>query len=224
MHRLQELLELSTWWSALDDQQRKHVECGIIVRRVGTDGYVCQRGETVTAWVGVIDGLVKVSNSDATGKSTTLAGVPSGGWFGEGSLLKDEPRRYDAIALRDSTVAYMPRDTFLWLLDISIPFNRMLIAQLNERLAQFIATLEHQRLLTPEARVARCLAQLFNPVLYPRRDSKVAISQTELGLLTGLSRQRANQALRTLEAAGLLKAEYGCVTVGSLERLADWDG
>ena len=26
----------------------------------------------------------------------------TGGWFGEGSLLKDEPRRYDIVALRDS--------------------------------------------------------------------------------------------------------------------------
>jgi hypothetical protein len=39
--------------------------------------------------------------------------------------------------------------------------------QLNERLGQFIAMVEYDRLLAPDARVARCIAQLYNPLLYP---------------------------------------------------------
>jgi CRP/FNR family cyclic AMP-dependent transcriptional regulator len=48
----------------------------------------------------------------------------------------------------------MPRTTFLWLLDSSIPFNRFLLTQLNERLGQFIALVEYDRMLEPDARVA----------------------------------------------------------------------
>jgi hypothetical protein len=61
----------------------------------------------------------------------------------------------------------MPRATFEWLLDTDIDFNRFLLMQLNERLGQFIAMVEYERLLEPDARVARSLAALFNPVLYP---------------------------------------------------------
>ena len=39
--------------------------------------------------------------------------------------------------------------------------------QLNERLGQFIAAREIDRLNNPDVRVARSLASLFNPVLYP---------------------------------------------------------
>jgi hypothetical protein len=46
---------------------------------------------------------------------------PTAGWFGEGSLLKSEPRRYDGIALRDSSIAFMPRNTFALLLDSPSP-------------------------------------------------------------------------------------------------------
>ena len=53
------------------------------------------------------------------------------------------------------------------LLDTYLTFNRFLIVQLNERLGQFISLVEGERLLEPDARVARCLANLFNPVLYP---------------------------------------------------------
>ncbi len=117
----------------------------------------------------------------------------------------------------------MPRATFQWLLDSSIAFNRYLLHQLNERLAQFIGTVEIDRLLGPDARVARCLAQLFNPHLYPGLGRKLEISQGEIGYLTGLSRQRVNQALQRLERGGLLKVDYGAVTVLSLEGLREFD-
>lgn len=188
-------------------------------RAVPADGIVCRKGEPVEHWIGVVEGLLKLSIVSAEGKSATLTGVPTGGWFGEGSLLKTEPRRYDAVALRDSRVALMPRATFYRLLDASIGFNRFLLNQLNERLAQFIAMLEYERLLEPDARVARCLSWLFNPFLYPGVGRRLAVSQEEIGYLSGVSRQRVNQALQVLEKAALLRTEYGGVTVLDVEGL-----
>ena len=184
-------------------------------RLMGYETEVCNRkGEPVETWIGVLEGLVKMSSISPEGKPISFTGVPTGGWFGEGSLLKHpEPRLYDVVAVRDSRVAYMPRATFMRLLDISIPFNRFLLKQLNERLGQFIGTVENDRLLEPDARVARALAQLFNPLLYPGTATQLQLSQEEIGLLSGVSRQRANQALQVLEKAGLLKVEYGGVRV-----------
>jgi CRP/FNR family cyclic AMP-dependent transcriptional regulator len=78
---------------------------------------------------------------------------------------------------------------------------------------------EHNRLLGPDARVARGLAAMFNPYLYPGLGPQLQISQQEIGYLVGLSRQRANQSLRTLEKAGLLRVEYGSITVLDLPGL-----
>ncbi len=161
------------------------------VRACPAGGHVCRKGETVDHWIGVVDGLVKMANVSADGKPTSFTGIGAGGWFGEGSLLKDEPRRYDIVALRDTTVATMPRATFMALLDESVPFNRHLIVQLNERLGQFIAMVEHDRLLGPDARLARSLAALFNPVLYPGNGPTLPISQEEMGQLVQACRGSA---------------------------------
>jgi CRP-like cAMP-binding protein len=216
---LRQALQASLWVSALTPQELGRVEAELAERAVPAGGYVCRKGEAVSHWIGVIDGLVKLGTVSAQGKVATLAGVPSGGWFGEGSLLKSEPRRYDAVALRDSRVALMPRATFNRLLDTSIGFNRFLLNQLNERLAQFIAMLEYERLAEPEARVARCLSWVFNPFLYPGVGQKLQVSQEEIGNLAGISRQRVNQALQALEKEGLLRIEYGGVTILNLEGL-----
>ena len=221
---LARLLHISPWAQALTPALRTRVESETVARACPAGTQVCRKGEPVEHWIGVVDGLVKMANVSADGKSTSFVGVGTGGWFGEGSLLKDEPRRYNIIALRDSTIAFMPRATFTALLDHSVPFNRFLIMQLNERLGQFIGMVEHDRLLGPDARLARALAALFNPVLYPGVGPTLPIAQEEMGQLVGLSRQRANQALNVLERAGLLRVDYGGVTVLDLPGLRRFEG
>lgn len=221
--QLADSLQLAAaWFRVLSRDQQERVERDLTVQQVVAGSIIERKGELAQAWIGVLAGLVKVSVGNAEGKVASLTGVPAGGWIGEGSLLKREIRKYDIVALRDSVVARLPAVTFDWLLDSSIPFNRYLLHQLNERVAQFIGKAEYDRLLDPDARVARCLAELFNPLLYPGMGMRLTITQEEVGYLARVSRQRANQALRKLEEAGLLNVEYGAVRVLDLDGLKQY--
>ncbi|WP_354687192.1 Crp/Fnr family transcriptional regulator [Cupriavidus necator] len=223
---LDALLARSPWAALLTPPQRQRVRDDLRERVVPQGAYVSRKGQPADCWLGVAEGLVKVHCAAASGKRATLTGVPAGGWLGEGSLLKREARRYDVVALRDSRIACMPLATFDWLLATSLPFNRYLITQLNERLGHFIATVEHERMHGVEGRVARALAALFHPVLCPasadadaKTDASLHLTQEEVGLLAGISRQRANAALKVLEDEGLLAVEHGVVHVLDLEAL-----
>ena len=185
---------------------------------------VCKIGRPATYWFGVIDGLLKMSADTADGTAITFTGVPPGGWFGEGTLLKREAYRYNIQALRRSVVAGLPLDTFHELLQSSLAFNRFVLNQLNDRLGQFIAAREIDRLTDPDLRVARNLAALFHPSLYPGVGSWLRITQLELGYLVGLSRQRVNKALNALQAGRLIRVEYGGVRVLDLEALRRYRG
>jgi CRP-like cAMP-binding protein len=180
---------------------------------------VCRFGAPCTYWFGVIDGLLKMSNVSAEGNQITYTGVPPGAWFGEGTVLKREVYRYNIEALRKSTVAGLSVEVFWGLLERSIPFNRFVMHQLNERLGQFIEAREIDRNNQPDARVARSLAALFHPVLYPGVGQLLRITQQELAYLVGLSRQRVNQALTVLQEARLIRVEYGGVRVIDLPGL-----
>jgi CRP/FNR family transcriptional regulator, cyclic AMP receptor protein len=207
------------WASLLTAELRRRVISETTVRRISADAFVCRKGEPVTAWIGVLTGLVKLGTVLPNGRSVGFTGISAGGWFGEGSLLKDEPRLYEAVALRDSAVAYLPRNTFALLLDRSMPFNRFLLNQLNERLGQFIGMVERDRALGPEARLATELAALFNPHLYPGNRDSLSLTQEELASLVGLSRQRVNVALKRLSGVGLIRVETRGVTILDLEGL-----
>lgn len=213
MQSVEELLARSIWARELKPEQMERIRAELVEREFPAGATVCRKGERADVWIGVVDGLVKLHCINASGKSVTFAGISAGSWFGEGSVLKQEIRKYDIMALRDSRIAFMPEATFRWLLDTSLPFNRFLLTQLNERLGYFMGMIEHERLLDPDARVARALASLFNPYLNPAAGDRVQISQEELGYLAGASRQRVNQALRVLEQAALVRVEYGLITV-----------
>ena len=219
---LLEHLHATIWGRVLSREEMARVEADCFEQFVPKGGFVCRKGEALENWVGIIEGLVKINNFSPSGKSVTFTGVTAGGWFGEGSLLKDAFHKYDVMALRDTRVARMPRATFEWLLEGSLPFNRFLLMQLNERLGQFIGQVETDRMLDVDTRVARCLAAMFNAHLYPGVEALVGLSQEEIGYLSGASRQRVNAALQLLEKAGLVRLDYGGIRVLDLEGLREF--
>ena len=216
-------LDAIPWFAVLSATERMAIAQEIAVADVQVGERVCRYGRAATFWFGVVDGLLKMGNDETKGQPITFAGLPPGGWFGEGTLLKREAYRYNVVALRRSVVAGLPVEAFHRLLETSITFNRFVLNQLNERLGQFIAAREIDRLNDPDTRVARNLAVLFNPRLYPGVGVMLRITQQELGYVVGLSRQRVNQALSALEGLGLIRVEYGGVRVLDLERLGRYD-
>jgi CRP-like cAMP-binding protein len=212
------------WLPLLSKADREWAIAALRVSTARPGERIVRFGRAPTFWFGVVDGLLKMSNDTASGGTITYTGLPPGAWFGEGTLLKREPYRYNIEPLRQSTVAGLPIDDFHALLDRSIPFNRYVMSLLNERLGQFIAAREIDRQTEPETRVAASLAQLFHPVLYPGVGSLLRITQQELGYLAGLSRQRVNEALAVLQCRSLIRVEYGGVRVLDLAGLRAFRG
>jgi len=219
---LQSFIKHSRWYSGLNASQMTRLQQDIFERSYTTGAIICARGEPADHWLGLIDGMIKVDTVSEDGRSTTFAGVPAGAWFGEGVVLKDEPRPYSVVALRDSKLAFVPRQTFEWLLQNSTSFSRYVIDQLNARCGYYVALAENRRLREASARVAFCLSELFNPQLYPTTERTLKISQEEIGRLSGLSRQNTNRALRELSDAGLLGIDYGSVVILDLDGLREF--
>ena len=207
------------WLQALGESERERAQDALIVTTAQPGDHICRFGRSVTYWFGLVDGLLKMNNDDSQGPVITFTGLAPGGWFGEGTALKHETYRYNVQALRKSHVAGIPIGTFDWLIDHSLGFNRFVMNQLNERLGQFIAAREIDRLGSPDLRVARNLAAMFHPLLYPNVGGILRITQQELAYLVGLSRQRVNEALTTLAALGWIRVEYGGVRLLDLQAL-----
>jgi len=216
------LRHIAIWSRELSEREAEMACAGITERSYRAGEHIFLRGDQFDYWTGVVAGLVRMSIVSRGGKAMTFTGLTAGAWFGEGTVLKKEARRYDMVALRDSRIALMEQGTFFWLYENSVAFNRFLVVQLNERLGQFIGLVEYGRTLDATARLARSIVSLFNPILYPDLSLHLEITQEEIGALSGISRQNANQCLKRLEKEGLLRLEYGGVTILDLGGLRSY--
>lgn len=197
-------LAAQPWYACLPwSTQTRLIES--LLRRSGKKGAVMlPAGAQVEGWYGVLSGLVKLQSIPVQGKTSSFVCAACGDWFGEGSAMNVELRRYEVVALRDTELLCLPHPEFHQLRATSLEFNQFLAKQLSIRVSQTMALIETSRLRTPEQRVALSLSRLFWGAT-----RKLNLSQDELASLVGISRQTVNQSLKSLTQRGLVTMELG---------------
>jgi CRP-like cAMP-binding protein len=201
-------LAAQPWFAAQDASLRQALQDGVHTLRGAKGEAVLEAGAEVGGWYAVLSGLVMLHSPEARGRQSAFLGVPDGEWFGEGSAMKAEPRRYRVVALRETQLMCLPLPLFQRLRETSQAFNQCLAAHLNMRLGQAMAIIEAGRMRSPEHRVALYLSPLFW-----RSTRRIHLTQEELGHLAGLSRQTVNRVLRQLEALRIVSLDFGRVAI-----------
>ncbi|HSV48217.1 MAG TPA: Crp/Fnr family transcriptional regulator [Ramlibacter sp.] len=204
------------WFGSLAAEFQQRILDHVTTQQGSKGEVLLHAGGEVKGWHAVLSGLVTLQSQSAQGRRQGFLGISAGQWFGEGSVMKKEPRRYDAIALRDTELLCLPRALFEELRATSLPFNQYLADHLNMRLGQALTIIETMRLRTPEQRVAMYLG----PRLW-RGSRKLGLSQEELGVMAGLSRQTVNRVLNDLERRNLVALEFGRIAIRDEAGLAD---
>ncbi len=222
MKPLSAFLAGSHWMAKLTPEQQARVQSEAVKRFYPAGSFICRRTERLEHWIGVLEGTAILICDSTEGKPSIFVLLSEGSWFGEGSLLKNEPLKFEAFAKTDCHIAFVPRTTFMWLYETSIGFNNALVDQLNQRCGQLFSIMTSDRAGRVEERVAQCMMTLINPVLYPGTGQRIQISQEEIGYLSGLSRQMVNKALKALEQAGLIKVEFRHITVLNVDGLLNY--
>lgn len=208
-------LSRHAWFTELEpeDQERLKNQCELI--EVSKGECILSEGRRVDGWYAVLHGMVKLESAGDDNKVSTFLGVPQGEWFGEGSALKGELRRYSVFALRHSTLLKMPMREFVRLRKVSLTFNHYLVDHLNRRLGQAMSIIEAQRIGSPQQRVAMYLGSAFWG-----NTRHLSLTQEELGHLSGLSRQTVNKVLQVMQEQGWVSLEFAQIRVHNPQALA----
>src|SRR5512134_2042092 len=83
MSKLAQMLAEAVWTRALTPEQRRRVEAETFSRICPKGSHVFHHGERVDHWMGVVDGLAKMTMIGRDGRATTFVAVGTGAWFGE---------------------------------------------------------------------------------------------------------------------------------------------
>jgi len=210
----QRFIEAQPWFAGVPVALQERLRDEVSVQHADKGTVMMPAGSAVQGWHAVLSGLVMLQSPASQGRASAFIGVPDGEWFGEGSAMKPEPRRYHVVALRPTTLLCLPLPLFVTLRETSLGFNQFLVQHLNMRLGQAMTIIEAGRTQSPEHRVALYLSRLFW-----RSTRRLNLTQDELGQLVGLSRQTVNKVLRVLEDRGIVSLDFGRVAIVDDEAL-----
>lgn len=203
------------WFTGVPAEMQERLRTEVFSVQGNKGDVMMPAGSAVQGWHAVLSGLVMLQSPSSRGRSSAFIGVPDGEWFGEGSAMKPEPRRYHVVALRPTTLLCLPLPLFDALRTSSLAFNQFLVLHLNMRLGQAMTIIEAGRTQSTEHRVALYLSRLFW-----RSTRRLNLTQDELGQLVGLSRQTVNKVLRSLEGMGIVSLDFGRVAIVDDEALS----
>jgi CRP/FNR family transcriptional regulator, cyclic AMP receptor protein len=171
----------------------------------------------------VVEGRVRISVLSSDGRELSFAHAIPGDVFGEIAALDGSPRSADATAITTVRLKTLSRSALQRLLSTSTTAALAVIKLLCDRLRDVSEHFEAIALHPIEVRLARLLLDTLEEK-QKASTAKVAsltlgISQNELALLMGSTRQRANMALMLLEKTGAIRRS-GDVLDCNLEALS----
>lgn len=174
----------------------------------GANQAIFLRGDEGSAIYIVVKGRVRLSVLTANGRELSFTHALPGDVFGEIAVIDRSTRSADATALTNVHTFVLAKADFDRLLSRFPPLSWAIMRFLCARLREVSDHLEDIALLPLEARVARYFVHelLRSRPATPSGAHNVDLemSQNELALLVGASRQKVNSALMSLEQAGAL--------------------
>jgi CRP-like cAMP-binding protein len=210
-----ELLRAGRWFRALPVDLQDRLLAGAKLHAFAADERIFSRGDPPTGLFAVIDGGVRVSSTTDEGKVALLTVVESPAWFGEIAVFDGLERTHDATAEGDTTVLQIPQAALDTLLAAEPRYWRDLALLVTHKLRLTFLVLEEAALLPIAVRLARRLLTMAEGYgeWHDRKSRSVSVKQEQLAAMLAISRQTANQALKRLEAQGVVRLSYGAIEI-----------
>jgi CRP-like cAMP-binding protein len=170
----------------------------------------------------VATGQVKVVLIGEDGREVILSVLGDGDFFGEMSLIDDEPRSAHVIAMKDSQLLVLRRDDFQARLEEQPKIALKLLRVLVERLRRADEKIGGLVLLDVNGRVAQLLLDLAEESGGPRITRR--LTHHTIAQMIGSSRETVSRAMRELVERGAIDVSRREITIKDSEALRTMAG
>lgn len=144
-------------------------------------------------------------------------------WFAEISVFDDSIRTHDAHAVEPCTLLQVPHAALQAWLCAHPQHWRDLALLMTDKLRMAFVNMEEQAVLPATVRVMRRLVQMAHGYGQGRGEGRshrtLAITQEQLALMIGVSRQTTNQILNDLKGRDLIRVRRGSLEIVDLDAL-----
>ena len=192
------------------------------IRRYDEGETIYSQGDPGEHVYRLLSGSVRISVAKADGRELLYLLLEPGDCFGASSCIDGEPRPHTAQAGEDVQIQVLGRKAFERLRAADRSFDDALLRLANKHMRLLSGFLADAYLKSLKARTAsRLVAATSSFGIATENGIKLAVrlSQSELALMVGCSRQSVNRILQEFHANGLIQIGYGTLVIRDLPRL-----
>ena len=210
-----ELLRAGRWFRGIPTALQDELLAAAALRRLQPEERIFSRGDPPSGLFAVIEGGVRVTATTDGGKEALLTLVEAPSWFGEIAVFDGLARTHDAIAETEATVLQVRQAALDALLAREPAYWRELALLMTHKLRLMFVVFEEAAVLPIAVRLARRLLTMAEGYgkWHDKKSRVVTVKQEQLAAMLAISRQTANQALRRLEAQGVVRLTYGEIEI-----------
>jgi CRP/FNR family cyclic AMP-dependent transcriptional regulator len=204
------LLRRHPLFRELDPKISDRLAAHATTKNVPRGATIFVKGDAGTCLFAVVSGTVQVTAASSEGKSAVFNQIGAGEIVGEIALLDGQPRTADAMALTDCRLMIIERRDFLPLLhdfpDVAIKLLELLCSRLRRTSEQ----VEDLMFLDLKGRLTKALLRLAQE---SGNGNGIAVSQTDLSQMIGMSREMINKQLQAWVRDGVIEVERRRIVV-----------
>jgi len=196
------------------------------VRTLRTGEVLFLRDSPPCGLYAVVSGSIRISGQsgkDDEAREALLVVLTPPQWFGEITVFDGSTRTHHAHAAEPSTLLQVPQAELRDWLQEHPQHWRDLAVLMADKLRLAFLTMEEQTVLSAPLRLARRLVGMAEGygVQSPGGGTRrvLAVTQQELALMIGVSRQTTNQILKEMELRGILRVQRGGLEILNLAGL-----
>jgi CRP/FNR family cyclic AMP-dependent transcriptional regulator len=209
------LLKANPFFAGLRPEALEAIAALCMSRHLKAEETLFLKGDEGDALYAVRRGRIRIATGTETGRRITLNLLGPGDVFGEVALLDGGPRTADAIAVEPTELFMVHRRDFVELLELQPKVAVRIIEFLCERIRWMSDRMEEATLLPLSARLAQRLLTLSDDY-----GAELDISQEELAVFVGASRESVNRQLQAWRRKGLVELGRNRIRVLDRTQLA----
>ncbi|MBK7665960.1 MAG: Crp/Fnr family transcriptional regulator [Sphingobacteriaceae bacterium] len=168
---------------------------GAVARKFKKGEFIFHEGDHPRFYYQILEGTVKMFNTNLEGKEFTQMEFKSGHSFGEPPLFIDESYPSTAVVCTDSIILKLSKEKFLEILDQYPAFQKQLITLFAKRIYSKSITAREIINNTPETRIMGFLNDFKKKSSRENEKIEIPYTRQEIANYTGL---RVETVIRTL--------------------------
>lgn len=210
------------WIDTLPEHIRTEMLQKAKITTILNDHILYQEGDPITSVFQVINGQIKKSILTEAGQEILLYIYSKGELIADSAIVDSLPYPVTLISRGTTQLRVWSREDIGHFRRTYHDVEEAMIKQVNRRLRATLQLIKEILTLPVSLRIASRVNEISGIKELYSQDTQLILSQMDIGMMVGTTRQTVNKTLQQMKSLGLIESQYGKIKINDKNKLEEF--